>query len=60
MGFPDTFQIPVSDMQAYKQFGNCVVVPAIRAAADAMRPYILALKNTGTKDVDGLREPKGN
>ena len=25
MGFPDTFQIPVSDTQAYKQFGNAVV-----------------------------------
>jgi DNA (cytosine-5)-methyltransferase 1 len=29
MGFPDTFVIPVSDMQAYRQFGNSVVVPAI-------------------------------
>jgi len=28
MGFPDSFQIPVSDTQAYKQFGNAVV-PAI-------------------------------
>ena len=26
-GFPDTFKIPVSDTQAYKQFGNSVVVP---------------------------------
>jgi DNA (cytosine-5)-methyltransferase 1 len=29
MGFPDTFVIPVSDTQAYRQFGNSVVVPAI-------------------------------
>ncbi len=29
MGFPDTFEIPVSDVQAYRQFGNSVVVPAI-------------------------------
>ncbi len=28
-GFPDTFKIPVSDTQAYKQFGNSVVVPLI-------------------------------
>lgn len=28
-GFPDTFKIPVSDAQAYKQFGNSVVVPLI-------------------------------
>jgi DNA (cytosine-5)-methyltransferase 1 len=30
-GFPDTFKIPVSDSQAYKQFGNSVAVPAIQA-----------------------------
>jgi DNA (cytosine-5)-methyltransferase 1 len=29
MGFPDTFQITVSDTQAYRQFGNSVVVPLI-------------------------------
>lgn len=28
-GFPDDFIIPVSDTQAYKQFGNSVVVPLI-------------------------------
>ncbi len=44
MGFPDTFRIPVSDTQAYKQFGNSVVVPAVRAVAAAMRPHVLALK----------------
>lgn len=26
-GFPDSFRIPVSDVQAYHQFGNSVVVP---------------------------------
>jgi DNA (cytosine-5)-methyltransferase 1 len=30
-GFPDSFLIPVSDNQAYKQFGNSVVVPLIQA-----------------------------
>lgn len=30
-GFPDKFIIPVSDAQAYKQFGNSVAVPAIAA-----------------------------
>ena len=29
MGFPEKFIIPVSDTQAYKQFGNSVVVPII-------------------------------
>ena len=30
-GFPETFKIVVSDAQAYKQFGNSVAIPAIRA-----------------------------
>jgi len=33
MGFPDTFDIPVSDTQAYRQFGNSVVVPVIESIA---------------------------
>ncbi len=33
-GFPDHFVIPVSDAQAYKQFGNSVAVPAIQATAE--------------------------
>ena len=32
-GFPDSFQIVVSDTQAYRQFGNAVVVPLITAVA---------------------------
>ncbi len=32
-GFPDNFKIPVSDTQAYKQFGNSVVVPLIENVA---------------------------
>lgn len=35
-GFPDRFIIPVSDTQAYHQFGNSVTVPAVRAVADLM------------------------
>jgi DNA (cytosine-5)-methyltransferase 1 len=41
MGFPDTFQIPVSDTRAYKQFGNSVVVPAIAAVAKIMQPFVV-------------------
>ena len=33
-GFPDEFKIVVSDVQAYKQFGNSVAVPAIQATAE--------------------------
>lgn len=32
-GFPDDYIIPVSDVQAYKQFGNSVAVPVIKALA---------------------------
>lgn len=32
-GFPEEFIIPVSDAQAYKQFGNSVAVPVVRAVA---------------------------
>jgi len=32
-GFPEQFIIPVSDTQAYKQFGNSVAVPVVRAVA---------------------------
>ena len=33
-GFPNDFIIPVSDTQAYKQFGNSVAVPVIHAIAE--------------------------
>lgn len=35
------FKIPVSDTQAYKQFGNSVIVPVFRSIAELMKPYIL-------------------
>ncbi|MHA1613594.1 MAG: DNA (cytosine-5-)-methyltransferase [Candidatus Thorarchaeota archaeon] len=44
MGFDrpaeSTFRIPVSDTQAYKQFGNAVVVPVVKSVARFMQPYI--------------------
>ncbi|MBW4985871.1 DNA (cytosine-5-)-methyltransferase [Mameliella sp. CS4] len=43
MGFDSperTFRIPVSDTQAYKQFGNAVVVPAVEAVARHMQPHL--------------------
>lgn len=46
-GFPDTFLIPVSDNQAYKQFGNSVVTPLIEAVG----------KNI-VKELVKLNEPK--
>ena len=44
MGFekPDmaAFSIPVSDTQAYRQFGNAVVVPCVEAVARHMAPWL--------------------
>jgi DNA (cytosine-5)-methyltransferase 1 len=37
-----SFVIPVSDTQAYKQFGNAVVVPAVEVIAKHMLPHIIA------------------
>jgi DNA (cytosine-5)-methyltransferase 1 len=46
MGFDEPqgsdFEIPVSDTQAYRQFGNAVVVPVVRAVARLMKPHIAA------------------
>ena len=42
-GFPEEFIIPVSDTQAYKQFGNSVAVPVIRAVAKRMIDEMNAL-----------------
>ncbi|MFN3069807.1 DNA (cytosine-5-)-methyltransferase [Serratia sp. J2] len=50
MGFPDTFRIPVSDTQAYRQFGNSVVMPVMREVARIMVPHIqstIDLERTG-------------
>jgi DNA (cytosine-5)-methyltransferase 1 len=40
-GFPDSFIIPVSDNQAYKQFGNSVVIPLIQAVGQNIVKEIL-------------------
>jgi DNA (cytosine-5)-methyltransferase 1 len=40
-GYPDTFEIPVSDTQAYKQFGNSVAVPLVEILA---REVVRSLK----------------
>ena len=47
-GFPDTFKIAVSDTQAYRQFGNSVVVPLMHATAE----LIVAKLNELVEDVD--------
>lgn len=49
MGYSDNFKIPVSDTQAYKQFGNSVAVPVFKEVARIMQPHISALISRTTK-----------
>ena len=52
MGFPDDFIIPVSRTQMYRQMGNSVAVPMMRAVANAMKEELsLALKITNHKEL---------
>lgn len=45
------FRIGVSDTQAYRQFGNSVVVPVVEFLAEAMRPHLeQALDQVGNSD----------
>jgi DNA (cytosine-5)-methyltransferase 1 len=54
MGFDENgnnpFKITVSDTQAYKQFGNSVVVPVVKAVAQHMLPFILKTMKEPTLD----------
>jgi DNA (cytosine-5)-methyltransferase 1 len=39
-GFPENFIIPVSDTQAYRQFGNSVAVPVVKQIAKKMKEIV--------------------
>ena len=58
-GYPDDFIIPVGDSQAYKQFGNSVAVPVIKAIANKVAKALNQLKKTNkqlnTVDLDSIR-----
>lgn len=43
MGYDDSFRIPVSDTQAYKQFGNSVVTPVMSEIARIMTPHVAGI-----------------
>ena len=45
-GYPDDFKIVVSDTQAYKQFGNSVVVPLMSSVASLIVEKLNSLKET--------------
>lgn len=40
MGFPESFAIPVSDNQAYRQFGNAVVPPVVELIASVIARHL--------------------
>ena len=50
----DFFRIPVSDTQAYKQFGNSVVVPVFAAVAKLLEPYILRAAEIQKREKDKI------
>lgn len=61
MGFDradDRTRIVVSDTQAYKQFGNSVVVPVVTAVAEAVVPHLMRLI-TGEQLELGLSDSLG-
>ncbi len=39
-GFPDTFQVPVSNKQAYRLFGNAVAVPVVAAIFEELKKLL--------------------
>ena len=57
------WRIPVSDTQAYRQFGNAVVVPVVEFIAKAMEPHLRAAVTSNPERADvakvtrPLREP---
>ena len=54
-GFPDDFIIPVSDTQAYKQFGNSVVVPLM---ANVAQLVVTKMKELDANTVINTKEMK--
>ena len=62
MGFDSAgrppFVIPVSDNQAYRQFGNAVVVPVVSAIARALAEFLPSDVRPRTGDGGAQREPR--
>lgn len=55
-GFPDSFKITVSDTQAYRQFGNSVVVPLMSAVAQLVCTKLKELDKNSSKRKAGKDE----
>lgn len=50
-GFPDDFIIPVSNTQAYKQFGNSVAIPVVTLIIKEIKEYIKTHSQEATYNV---------
>lgn len=50
MGFPDDFKIPVSRTQMYRQMGNSVAVPMMKAVAEAMKEELYSKLKKGCSE----------
>ncbi|MBM1556211.1 DNA (cytosine-5-)-methyltransferase [Sulfitobacter mediterraneus] len=50
MGYSDDFRIPVSDTQAYRQFGNSVAVPVFKEVARIMAPHLAHVMDNRPKE----------
>lgn len=64
-GFPDKFEIKVSDTQAYKQFGNSVAVPAVQATGNEVIQRLLENRPLDTltpesTNIPALEQPNVN
>ena len=46
-GFPDSFKLPLADTHLYKQLGNSVTVPVIKAIAEQIK---IVLNNNTFKE----------
>ena len=58
MGFPDDFVIPVSDAQAYRQFGNAVVPAVVRdIAKNVVRVIQDGQDFKGEKKLEHVEDP---
>lgn len=57
MGFPADFKIPVSDTQAYRQFGNSVVVPVVQQVAEQVVASLSSLVDQKQEFIPTPPEP---
>jgi len=56
-GYPDSFKIPVSRSQAYKQFGNSVAVPVVEAIAKQITEYLNYAEKTKVAQEVKIEQP---